>query len=97
MDNIFKALSDPTRRKILELLRENDLSAGEIFDQFDMTKPAISQHLNALKKAELVYNFKFKQFVFYSLNVTMMEDVMVWAFGFSGAKEEEKVEYELTS
>lgn len=78
---VFKALSDPTRRKkILDLLKERDLTAGEIADHFQMTKPSISNHLNLLKQAELVWDERKGQHIMYSLNTTIFfQDVMKWA------------------
>jgi len=63
----FKALSDPTRRKIIQMLKERDMTAGEIAEQFDMTKPSISHHLNILKHAELVIDERKGQNIYYSL------------------------------
>lgn len=74
----FKALTDPTRRKIIELLKERDLTAGEIAQHFEMTKPSISHHLNLLKQAEIIVDEKKGQFVYYSLNTTVFQDVMYW-------------------
>lgn len=78
MNEVFKALADPTRRKILDLLKEQDLTAGEIADQFDMSKPSISNHLKILKSAGLVLDEKKGQFVVYSLNSTILQDVIKW-------------------
>lgn len=78
MNRVFKALNDETRRKILELLKEKDLNAGEIADQFNMTKPSISHHLDLLKQADLVTTEKQGQFVVYSINMTVMDDLMNW-------------------
>lgn len=81
MNQVFKALNDPTRRKILELLRESDLTAGDIADQFDMSKPSISHHLDQLRQADLVLSVKKGQFVFYSLHTTVLDDLMGWIVG----------------
>jgi len=78
MNAIFKALNDETRRKILSLLKEQDLSAGEIANAFNISKPSISHHLDLLKRADLVSSVKKGQFVIYSINTTVMEDVMQW-------------------
>ena len=86
MDSPFKALSDPTRRKILELLREKDMSAGEIADHFKISKPSISHHLNLLKSSELVLGEKLGQNVYYSLNTTALQELIKWFFNFK-AKE----------
>tara|TARA_R110002051_G_scaffold3333_1_gene18025 strand:- start:25892 stop:26146 length:255 start_codon:yes stop_codon:yes gene_type:complete len=78
MNSLFKALNDETRRKILDLLKEKDLSAGEIAAAFDISKPSISHHLDLLKQADLVSSVKNGQFVIYSLNTTVLEEVMQW-------------------
>ena len=78
----FKALSDPTRRKILDLLNERDMTAGEIAANFDMTKPSISNHLNILKQANLVTDERRGQHITYSLNTTVFQDVMKWILQF---------------
>jgi ArsR family transcriptional regulator len=82
MNDIFKALNDATRREILELLKAKDLSAGEIADQFNMSKPSISHHLDILKRANLITAEKSGQFIFYSINTTIMEDVLQWMLTF---------------
>lgn len=76
----FKALSDPTRRKIIQLLKDRDLTAGEIAEQFNMTKPSISHHLNMLKQAQLVTDERQGQNIYYSLNTTVFEEVINWFF-----------------
>jgi ArsR family transcriptional regulator, arsenate/arsenite/antimonite-responsive transcriptional repressor len=78
MNSIFKALNDATRREILDLLKEKDLSAGEIADVFHISKPSISHHLDILRQADLISSEKKGQFVIYSINTTVMEDVMQW-------------------
>ncbi|SEO65718.1 transcriptional regulator, ArsR family [Amphibacillus marinus] len=82
MKDAFKALSDPTRREILNLLKEKDLTAGEISEHFNMSKPSISQHLKLLKQAELVFDNKQGQFVYYSLNTTVFQELISWAMHF---------------
>ncbi len=79
----FKALADPTRRRILELLRSGDLTAGELADQFDMTKPSISHHLNSLKAAGLVDAERDGQSIVYSLNTSVLQDIMSWFYTFT--------------
>lgn len=74
----FKALADPTRRNILRLLRERDMTAGEIADHFNISKPSISHHLNLLKQSRLVMDERKGQFIFYSLNMTVFQEVMGW-------------------
>ena len=80
----FKALSDPIRREILTLLKGGRLSAGEIGSHFDMTGATISYHLNILKKAELVYENREKNFIFYELNTSVVEEVMLWLSDLKG-------------
>ena len=74
----FKALSDPVRREILVLLKRGRLSAGEIGSHFDMTGATISSHLNILKKAELVFENREKTYIYYELNTSVVEEVMLW-------------------
>lgn len=81
----FKALSDPVRREILEMLKKGRMSAGDIGSHFDMTGATISYHLNILKKAELVRETKQKNFVFYELNTSVVEEVMLWLSGLKEA------------
>ncbi|QMW05672.1 autorepressor SdpR family transcription factor [Spirosoma foliorum] len=82
MNNLFKALNDPTRRQILDLLREGDLNAGDIAERFDMTKPSISHHLDLLRQAGLVEATKQGQFVNYSLNTTVLDELLAWLMSF---------------
>ncbi len=78
MNRVFKALNDPIRREILELLKERDMNAGEIADHFNITKPSISHHLDALKQADLVLSVKKGQFVNYTLNRTVVDEIIQW-------------------
>ncbi len=78
MNLIFKALNDPTRRAILDLLKEKDLMAGDIADHFEISKPSISHHLDLLKQAELVVALREGQFIKYSLNTTVMDELLKW-------------------
>lgn len=80
----FKALSDPVRRQILELLRKGPLSAGEIGSHFDMTGATISYHLKILKKADLIYESKEKNYIYYQLNATVLEEIMLWLSSLQG-------------
>jgi len=80
MKTIFKALNDETRRAILDLLKEQDLTAGDIASHFNISKPSISHHLDILKRADLVTSVKKGQFVNYSLNTTVLEDVLSWIY-----------------
>ena len=74
----FKALSDPARRDILEMLKNKPLSAGEIAKQFDMTQATVSYHLKVLKKADLIRENIKKNFIYYELNLTVLEELMMW-------------------
>lgn len=76
MNDVFKALNDPARREILHMLKEGDMTAGDIASRFDMTAPSISHHLDKLKRAGLVTTVKKGQFVFYSANTTIMDDLL---------------------
>jgi ArsR family transcriptional regulator, arsenate/arsenite/antimonite-responsive transcriptional repressor len=78
MQLFFKALNDDTRRKILEMLRDRDMNAGEIAEAFDMTKPSISHHLDLLRQAELISSIKRGQYVVYSINTTLLDEVIEW-------------------
>ena len=83
----FKALSDPIRRGILEMLKKGQLSAGEIGSHFDMTGATISYHLSILKKAGLIKENKNKNFIYYELNASVVEEVMLWLTDLTGGKE----------
>ena len=83
----FKALSDPVRREILILLRNKKMSAGDIVECFDMTGATISYHLKLLKQADLILEEKEKNFIYYSLNTSVIEDIMTW---FMELKKEDK-------
>lgn len=78
MNILFKALNDSTRREILELLKKGDMTAGEIADRFNISKPSISHHLDLLKQAGLVHSTKEGQFIYYSLNTTVMDEMLKW-------------------
>lgn len=89
----FKALSDPIRRQILVMLKEGKKSAGEIGKEFDMTGATISYHLSQLKKAELITETKYKNFIYYELNISVFEEVMLW-FSQFGVMKEDKTDLE---
>ena len=80
----FKALSDPTRRKIIQMLKEKDMTAGEIANNFSMAKPSISHHLSILKQAQLVIDERKGQNIYYSLNTTVFQEVVNWFFNIKG-------------
>ncbi len=86
MNNIFHALSDPTRRSILDMLKKRDLNAGEIADAFEMSKPSISHHLDILKRANLVAAEKQGQFIIYSINTTELDELLQWIYQLSAKK-----------
>ena len=88
MNESFKALSDPTRRKILRLLQEKDLTAGEIAEQFTMSKPSISHHLNVLKTAKLVLDERKGQHISYSLNTSVVQEMVGWFLDILGKGED---------
>jgi DNA-binding transcriptional ArsR family regulator len=90
MNDAFKALSDPTRRKILELLAKNDHNAGEIADFFDISKPSISHHLSILKNADLISDERKGQNIVYSINTTVFQDVIKWFFNLSSKEEDSR-------
>jgi DNA-binding transcriptional ArsR family regulator len=89
MNDTFKALADPTRRKILELLSNKDMNAGEIANYFNISKPSISHHLSILKNANLILDERQGQNINYTLNTTVFQDVVKWFYDFL-SKEESK-------
>jgi ArsR family transcriptional regulator len=76
MNDVFKALNDPARREILKMLQKQDLTAGEIAAKFDMTAPSVSHHLDKLKRAGLVTTIKQGQFIHYSINTTIIDEIL---------------------
>ncbi|SFQ26008.1 autorepressor SdpR family transcription factor [Parafilimonas terrae] len=86
MNIVFKALNDATRRQILEMLQKNDLTAGEIAENFNISFPSISHHLDLLKQAKLVTTKKEGQFIYYSLNTTVMDEIVKWLLQFKPKK-----------
>jgi ArsR family transcriptional regulator, arsenate/arsenite/antimonite-responsive transcriptional repressor len=83
---LFKALNDSTRRSILELLKNKDLTAGEIAEQFNISWPSISHHLELLKRAGLVVSVKEGQYVYYSINTTVMDEMLKWLMQLNNKK-----------
>ena len=83
---LFKALNDPTRREILELLKDKDMQAGEIASQFNMSWPSVSHHLDLLKRAGLVVAVKEGQYQYYSINTTVMDEMLKWLMQFTEKK-----------
>ncbi len=85
----FKALSNPVRREILDLLKGGKLSAGEIAERFELTGATISHHLSVLKKADLILETREKNFIFHELNTSVLEDMLVWLTDLKGSKNNE--------
>lgn len=86
----FKALADPVRREILTMLKSGSKSAGEIAGHFDMTNATVSYHLSQLKKAGLIYETKEKNFIYYSLNISIFEEIMMWFSQFTSEDKREE-------
>jgi ArsR family transcriptional regulator len=86
MNSIIKALDDPTRRRIIELLKKKDMTAGEIAEYFNMTKPSISHHLDILKQAAVIVGVKEGQFITYSLNTTVFDELVQWILNVAKGK-----------
>ena len=85
----FKALSDPVRREILNLLKGGRLTAGEIAGKLDMTAATVSYHLSQLKKAGLIFESREKNYIYYSLNASVLEEVLLWLQDLKGASDHE--------
>lgn len=81
----FKAIADPTRREILHMLRKEEMTAGELAERFDISKPGMSHHFAVLKEAGLVTARREGQTIWYALNTTVVEDVLAWAANLAGA------------
>lgn len=77
-ENTFKAIADPVRREILSSLKDGKLSAGDIASRFDMTGAAVSYHLNILKKADLISESRYKNYIYYELNTTVLDEMILW-------------------
>ena len=84
LQQTLKALSDPTRREILNLLKNGRRSAGEITDHFDITAAAISRHLSVLKEADLIEDNREGKYIFYELNASVLEEIMLWISDLKG-------------
>ena len=87
LQNTMKALSDPIRREILNLLKAGRLSAGEICDHFDVTGASISRHLSVLKEAELIRDTREGKFIYYDLNASVLEEILLWVKDLKGEHE----------
>lgn len=90
LSDTLKAISDPIRREILEMLKVEKKSAGDIASKFNLTNATVSYHLSQLKKADLIIETKDKNFIFYELNVSVFEDVLVWIYNLGGNKNEKE-------
>ena len=92
LQNTLKALSDPIRRDILNLLMAGRLSAGEIADRFPVTDAAISRHLSVLKDADLIRDTREGKFIYYDLNATVLEEILLWVSDLKGANDHDQKE-----
>ena len=90
MSETLKAISDPVRRNILELLKEEKKSAGELASEFNLSGATVSYHLTQLKKAGLILESKHKNFIYYELNASVFEEVLVWIYGLGGKNDESR-------
>lgn len=88
----FKALSDPVRRDILVMLKNGKMTAGDIAREFDLTGATVSYHLTQLKKADLLFETKVKNYIFYEINISVFEEVMLWISQFSQSDKKESVD-----
>ena len=89
-NDMFKAFSDPIRREILLLLKNKSMSAGEIAENFEITTATISYHLSLLKKSELIRERKVKNFIYYDLNMSVFEELILWFNSFKGGYNEKE-------
>lgn len=89
LQNTLKALADPTRREILNMLKQGSLSAGEIVERFDMTGASISRHLSVLKDADLIHDRREGKFIYYELNASVLEEIMLWISDLKGINEDD--------
>ena len=94
LQNTLKALADPIRREILNLLKDGRLSAGEIGEQFPVTAASISRHLSVLKEADLIRDTREGKYIYYELNASVLEEIMLWISDLKGASEHEGNDYE---
>ena len=88
LQNTIKALSDPIRREILEMLKGGRMAAGEIAEKFPVSGAAISKHLSVLRDADLIRDAREGKFIYYELNTSVLEEVMLWISGLKGDKNE---------
>ena len=90
MSETLKAISDPVRRNILEILKEEKKSAGELASEFNLSGATVSYHLTQLKKAGLILETRHKNFIYYELNASVFEEVLVWIYGLGGKNDESR-------
>jgi len=90
MSETLKAISDPVRRNILEMLKEEKKSAGELASEFNLSGATVSYHLTQLKKAGLILESRHKNFIYYELNASIFEEVLVWIYGLGGKNNESR-------
>ncbi len=89
LQNTLKALSDPTRREILNMLKEKRMSAGEISDSFSVSFAAVSRHLSVLKEADLIRDERDGKYIYYELNTSVLEEIMLWISDLKGEKSDD--------
>ena len=87
IQNTLRALADPVRREIMDLLKKGRMSAGEITEQFPITAAAVSRHLSVLKEADLVRDTREGKFIYYELNASVLEEILLWLTNLKGADE----------
>ena len=92
LQNTLRALADPIRREILNLLKTGRLSAGEIGERFDVTGAAISRHLSVLKDADLIRDTREGKFIYYDLNASVLEEIMLWITDLKGVTSHDQEE-----
>ena len=90
MQNTLKALSDPIRREILNLLKKGRMSAGDIVDHFEVTGASISRHLSVLKEADLIRDKREGKFIYYELNASVLEEIMLWIVDLKGEEKDDQ-------
>ena len=90
MSETLKAISDPVRREIIMMLKEEKKTAGEIASKFNLTGATVSYHLSQLRKAELIIESKYKNYIYYELNISVFEEVLIWIKTLEGGKKNEK-------
>ena len=84
VSNILSALADNNRRRVLEILKKGKISSGDLAKELEMTPQALSYHLNKLKKADLIYETKMKNFIYYELNLTVLDEALMWIMNLRG-------------